>query len=121
MIFCECNNSIIKWTYPGNDIVDRYVVNISSHTDYRTLKVNGSSTYQATLELEGLSLELDYNIIVRAYQDILGPPSEPLPYYLEGNCVHNCVVNIIVFSCTFVTDIGLIAKIIGIVNVMTTL
>ena len=103
MIFCQCNNSIIKWTYPGNDIVDGYVVNISHHTDYTTLTVSGGSTYQTTLDLEGLSLASGYNITVRAYQDILGPPSEPIPYYLEGNSVHNYVVNIIVFSCTFVT------------------
>ena len=103
MIFCECNNSIIKWTYPDNDIVDGYVVSISNHTDYSILTVSGGSTYQTTLELEGLSVGLYYNITVRAYQDILGPPSEPMPYCLEGNCVHNCVVNIIVFSCTFVT------------------
>ncbi len=89
MISCECSSSIINWTYPGNDIVDGYVVNISNHTDYRTLKVSGGSAYQTTLELEGLSVGLHYNITVRAYQDILGPPSEPLPYCLEGNCVYN--------------------------------
>ena len=88
MIFCDYGSSIIKWTYPGSDIVDGYVVNISNYTDYRTLTVSGGSTYQTTLELEGLSLVLDYNIIVRAYQDILGPPSEPIPYFLEGNCVY---------------------------------
>ena len=88
MIFCDCGSSIINWTYPVNDIVDGYVVSISNDTDYTTLTVSGGSTYQATLEFEELSLELYYNITVRAYQDILGPPSEPMPYYLEGNCVY---------------------------------
>ena len=67
----------INWTYTaGVSDVDGYVVNASSITDYRIGIVNTSDV--TTTTLSGLFLGTTYNITVRAYQDILGPPSDAL-------------------------------------------
>ena len=68
----------INWPYPaGVSDVDGYVVNASSVNDYRIGLVN-TSDVTTTTTLSGLLLGTTYNITVRAYQDILGPPSDVL-------------------------------------------
>ena len=67
----------INWTYPaGVSDVDGYVVIASSVNDYRIGLVNTSDV--TTTTLSGLLAGTTYNITVRAYQDILGPPSDVL-------------------------------------------
>ena len=66
----------INWTYPDISDTDGYVVNASSLNDYVIQQVNGSSVNETTLN--GLIPGTTYNITVRAYQDLLGPASEPL-------------------------------------------
>ena len=67
----------INWTYPADvSDVDGFVVNASSDNDYRIGLVNTSDV--TTTTLSGLLPETTYKITVRAYQDILGPPSDVL-------------------------------------------
>ena len=66
----------INWTYPDKSDIDGYVVNASSLNDYVIQQVNGSSVNETTLN--GLIPGTTYNITIRAYQDLLGPASEPL-------------------------------------------
>ena len=64
---------IVGWIYPTND-ADGYVV----YYNNQVKKVEGGDINQTTLY--DLALGARYNITVRAYQDILGPPSTPLEY-----------------------------------------
>ena len=65
----------INWSYPDISDVDGYIVNASSLNDYVIQQVNNNnSVSQSTLN--GLLPGTTYNITVRAYQDILGPPSD---------------------------------------------
>ena len=66
----------INWTYPDISDTDGYVVNASSLNDYVIQQVNGSSVNETTLN--GLIPGTTYNITIRAYQDLLGPASQPL-------------------------------------------
>ena len=66
----------INWTYTDISDTDGYVVNASSLNDYVIQQVNGSSVNETTLN--GLIPGTTYNITIRAYQDLLGPASEPL-------------------------------------------
>ena len=67
----------INWTYPaGVSDVDGYVANASSVNDYRIGLVYTSDV--TTTTLSGLLPGTIYNITIRAYQDILGPPSDAL-------------------------------------------
>ena len=63
----------INWSYPNISDVDGYIVNANSLIDYVIQQVNNSVS-QTTLNelLPGTT----YTITVRAYQDILGPPSD---------------------------------------------
>ena len=73
MISSTLTSITINWTYPaGVSDVDGYVVNASNVNDYRIGLVNTSDV--TTTTLSGLLLGTTYNITVRAYQDILGPP-----------------------------------------------
>ena len=58
----------INWTYPNVSDVDGYIVYVSNCT----MKQNNGSQ----MTIGGLSPGTTYNITVRAYQDILGPPSD---------------------------------------------
>ena len=64
---------MVSWIYPTND-ADGYVV----YYNNQVKKVEGGDINQTTLY--DLALGARYNITVRAYQDILGPPSIPLEY-----------------------------------------
>ena len=62
----------VSWTPVPSD-ADGYVVNVTSDTHTVTKKVKGGS--QNEMILKGLIPATNYNITVRAYQDILGPVS----------------------------------------------
>ena len=62
----------IAWTHDTSD-ADGYVV----YYNDKVKKVEGGDVNETIL---GLKPGTTYNIIVRAYQDILGPPSAPLEY-----------------------------------------
>ena len=64
----------INWSYPNISDVDGYIVNASSLNDYVIQQVFNNSVSQTTLN--GLLPGTTYTITVRAYQDILGPPSD---------------------------------------------
>ena len=64
---------MVSWIYPTND-ADGYVV----YYNNQVKKVEGGDISETTLY--DLALGARYNITVRAYQDILGPPSIPLEY-----------------------------------------
>ena len=78
----------INWTYPNISDTDGYVVNASSLNDYVIQQVNGSSVNETTLN--GLIPGTTYNITIRAYQDLLGPASEPLSVITGGMFVQYC-------------------------------
>ena len=64
-------NVTVNWTYDTND-ADGYVVYYNNNVS----KVEGGDVKETTLD--GLIPVTSYSITVRAYQDILGPPSTPL-------------------------------------------
>ena len=67
------------------------MVNASSVNDYRIGLVNTSDG--TTTTLSGLLQGTTYNITVRAYQDILGPPSDVLVITtLDGEHQVNIVI-----------------------------
>ena len=72
-----CTTITVSWTSDPSD-ADGYVVNVTSDTDtvQQTLQVEGGS--QNTTTLEGLKERTNYNITVRAYQQLLGPASSPI-------------------------------------------
>uniref|UniRef100_A0A1X7SSS6 Fibronectin type-III domain-containing protein n=1 Tax=Amphimedon queenslandica TaxID=400682 RepID=A0A1X7SSS6_AMPQE len=64
----------VSWTALDSSDADGYVVNVTSDTDFvQTVQVEGSSNN--TITLNGLSALATYSIIVRAYQQLLGPAS----------------------------------------------
>ena len=65
----------VSWTTNSTD-ADGYVVNATSDTNTVTQQVKGG--HQSTAILKGLSVGTTYNIIIRAYQDILGPVSNTI-------------------------------------------
>ena len=72
-----CATSVtVSWTYDTND-ADGYVV----YYDNSVEKVEGGDSNETTLD--GLIPGTSYSITVRAYQDILGPPSETVTAVLE--------------------------------------
>ena len=64
-------NITVNWIYDTND-ADGYVVYYNNNVS----KVEGGDVKETTLD--GLIPVTSYSITVRAYQDILGPPSIPL-------------------------------------------
>ena len=66
----------VNWTALDSSDADGYVVNVTSDTDtVQTVQVEGSSN---TITLNGLRVEITYNITVRAYQQLLGPASNAI-------------------------------------------
>ena len=64
----------VNWTALDSSDADGYVVNVTSDTDtVQTVQVEGSSNN--TITLNGLRGGTTYSIIVRAYQQLLGPTS----------------------------------------------
>ena len=62
----------VSWTALDSTDADGYVVNVTSDTDtVQTVQVEGSSNN--TITLNGLNIETNYSIVVRAYQQLLGP------------------------------------------------
>ena len=67
----------VNWTALDSSDADGYVVNVTSDTDtVQTVQVEGSSNN--TITLNGLRGGTTYNIIVRAYQQLLGPASSTI-------------------------------------------
>ena len=73
----------VGWTYSNISDADGYTVNVSSYSSYTITKVEGSNSNQ--LSITGLVPGTTYNITVRAYQDILGPASNPLTVKLQNS------------------------------------
>uniref|UniRef100_A0A1X7SR65 Fibronectin type-III domain-containing protein n=1 Tax=Amphimedon queenslandica TaxID=400682 RepID=A0A1X7SR65_AMPQE len=64
----------VSWTALDSSDADGYVVNVTSDTDtVQTVQVEGSSNNSITLN--GLKELTSYSIMVRAYQQLLGPAS----------------------------------------------
>ena len=64
----------VSWTALDLSDADGYVVNVTSDTDtVQTVQVEGRSNNIVTLN--GLKGNTTYSIIVRAYQQLLGPAS----------------------------------------------
>ena len=79
------------------------MVNASSVNDYRIGLVNTSN--DTTTTLSGLLPGTTYNITVRAYQDILGPPSDVLETTtLDGECCNK--VSIAIVDSLFLTAVS---------------
>ena len=74
----------ISWVLPSpSPDADGYVIYFSSRdTPQMPVKVEGGDVSEYTLG--GLSPSTRYTIMVRAYQDILGPASEPIDYATPG-------------------------------------
>ena len=71
------NTILVYWSYPSESDTYGFVLNISTPTnDYRIIKVDGSNVTQFTIE--GLNHSSQYDISIRAFQDLLGPPSKLL-------------------------------------------
>ena len=67
----------VNWTALDSSDADGYVVNVTSDTDtVQTVQVEGSSNN--TITLNGLRGGTTYSIIVRAYQQLLGPASSTI-------------------------------------------
>ena len=73
----------VGWTYSNLSDADGYIVNASSYNKYIITKEEGSNSNQLTIT--GLVPGTTYNITVRAYQDILGPASNPLTVKLQNS------------------------------------
>ena len=70
----KSNTSVtISWTYNDISDADGYIVYVNDSTIYNV--IGGANT---SVTLHGLIPGANDSIIVRAYQDILGPPSIPL-------------------------------------------
>ena len=70
----KSNTSItISWTYNNISDAEGYVVYVNESTIYNV--IGGANT---SVTLHGLIPGANNSIVVRAYQDILGPPSTPL-------------------------------------------
>ena len=63
----------VNWTYSDTADVDGYVVYVSNSTAHNVV-----SSENTSITVYGLMPGTSYSITVRAYQDILGPPSTPL-------------------------------------------
>ena len=67
----------VNWTALDSSDADGYVVNVTSDTDtVQAVQVEGSSNN--TITLNGLRMGATYKIIVRAYQQLLGPASSTI-------------------------------------------
>ena len=67
----------VNWTALDSSDADGYVVNVTSDTDtVQTVQVEGSNNN--TITLNGLRGGTTYSIIVRAYQQLLGPASSTI-------------------------------------------
>ena len=67
----------VSWAALDLSDADGYVVNVTSDTDtVQTVQVEGSSNN--TITLNGLRVKTTYNILVRAYQQLLGPASSAI-------------------------------------------
>ena len=67
----------VYWIALDSSDADGYVVNVTSGTDtVQTVQVEGSSNNIITLN--GLRGGTNYNITVRAYQQLLGPASSAI-------------------------------------------
>ena len=71
----------VSWTPVPSD-ADGYVINATSDTHTMTQQVKGGNQNMTTLK--GLIPGTTYNIIVRAYQDILGPASSAISVQISG-------------------------------------
>ena len=60
----------VNWTYGNTSDADGYVVHVNDSTVHNVIGNNNTS-----VTLDGLIPGTSYSITVRAYQDILGPPS----------------------------------------------
>ena len=63
----------VNWTYDDTSDADGYVVYVNDSTVHNIIGSNNTS-----VTLDRLIPGTNYSIRVRAYQDILGPPSAPL-------------------------------------------
>ena len=74
----------ISWALPSPSLdADGYVIYFnSSDMSSMSVKVEGGDVSEYTLG--GLSPSTKYTITIRAYQDILGPASEPYDYATPG-------------------------------------
>ena len=79
-------NVTVNWTYDTND-ADGYVVYYNNNVS----KVGGGDVKETTLD--GLIPVTNYSIIVRAYQDILGPPSIPLNVTIANDSISECTID----------------------------
>ena len=79
-------NVTVNWTYDTND-ADGYVVYYNNNVS----KVEGGDVKETTLD--GLIPVTSYSITVRAYQDILGPPSIPLNVTIANDSISECTID----------------------------
>ena len=79
-------NVTVNWTYDIND-ADGYVVYYNNNVS----KVVGGDVKETTLD--GLIPVTSYSITVRAYQDILGPPSIPLNVTIVNDSISECTID----------------------------
>ena len=79
-------NVTVNWTYDTND-ADGYVVYYNNNVS----KVVGGDVKETTLD--GLIPVTSYSITVRAYQDILGPPSIPLNVTIVNDSISECTID----------------------------
>ena len=74
----------VSWTALDSSDADGYVVNVTSDTDtVKTVQVEGSSNNIVTLN--GLKANKAYSIIVRAYQQLLGPASTAINMHTSSS------------------------------------
>ena len=78
----------IGWTTPSlKPDADGYVVYYASDGGAnQVLSLKGGNVRQHTLK--GLAQNTKYTVSIRAYQDLLGPASEPLDIYTSGLQAH---------------------------------
>ena len=79
-------NVTVNWAYDTND-ADGYVVYYNNNVS----KVEGGDVKETTLD--GLIPVTSYSITVRAYQDILGPPSTTLNVTIANNSISDWIID----------------------------
>ena len=86
----------VSWTALDSSDADGYVVNVTSDIDtVQIVQVEGHSNN--TITLNGLKIGKNYNITVRAYQQLLGPASSTISVQTLPGIIFNVLATLLMY------------------------